>query len=217
MSKDYSSPLLPIRSPARSRALTNKVQDFTWHGHHEEPRRLDGGKLTPVESTRGIWQHLHRRSDFRPKRHELDGNEGDGGKRAGARAEPTERPGAQARVGRRCTGFERRVITAILNIHDATCEVVAANGEEAVAKFETSAPGTFDDLRGREMPMMNGRDAACHPRDGSSRRRHHPHHRHDGQRLRRGRAPGPRLRHERPCRQPTDVHALERVVAELSR
>lgn len=52
------------------------------------------------------------------------------------------------------------VITAILNIHDATCEV-AANGEEAVAKFETSAPGTFDMIfMDVQMPVMNGHDAA---------------------------------------------------------
>ena len=52
------------------------------------------------------------------------------------------------------------VITAILNIHDATCEV-AANGEEAVAKFGMSAPGTFDMIfMDVQMPVMNGHDAA---------------------------------------------------------
>ena len=57
------------------------------------------------------------------------------------------------------------VITAILNIHDATCEV-AANGEEAVAKFGMSAPGTFDMIfMDVQMPVMNGLDATRAIRD----------------------------------------------------
>ncbi|MDE8685647.1 response regulator, partial [Adlercreutzia rubneri] len=57
------------------------------------------------------------------------------------------------------TSAFRALSSAILNIHDATCEV-AANGKEAVAKFGMSAPGTFDMIfMDVQMPVMNGHDA----------------------------------------------------------
>ncbi len=51
------------------------------------------------------------------------------------------------------------IISAILNINDATC-AVAADGEEAVAKFSAAPAGTFDAIfMDVQMPVMNGHAA----------------------------------------------------------
>jgi len=52
------------------------------------------------------------------------------------------------------------ILTELLEMEDASCEI-AANGQIAVERFQSSAPGDFDAiLMDVQMPVMNGHEAA---------------------------------------------------------
>ena len=160
MSKDYLATIFDSFTREES-SLTNKVQG-TGLGMAITKNLVDlmGGTIS-VESELGTGSTFIVDLDFPPAGDESDGTEGDGGKRAG----DASGTGGNALAHKHVlvaedNALNAEVITAILNIHDATCEV-AANGEEAVAKFGMSAPGTFDMIfMDVQMPVMNGHDAA---------------------------------------------------------
>ena len=160
MSKDYLATIFDSFTREES-SLTNKVQG-TGLGMAITKNLVDlmGGTIS-VESELGTGSTFIVDLDFPPAGDESDGTEGDGGKRAGNASGTDGNALAHKHVlVAEDNALNAEVITAILNIHDATCEV-AANGEEAVAKFETSAPGTFDMIfMDVQMPVMNGHDAA---------------------------------------------------------
>ena len=160
MSKDYLATIFDSFTREES-SLTNKVQG-TGLGMAITKNLVDlmGGTIS-VESELGTGSTFIVDLDFPPAGDESDGSEGGDGKRAG----DASGTGGNALAHKHVlvaedNALNAEVITAILNIHDATCEV-AANGEEAVAKFGMSAPGTFDMIfMDVQMPVMNGHDAA---------------------------------------------------------
>lgn len=160
MSKDYLATIFDSFTREES-SLTNKVQG-TGLGMAITKNLVDlmGGTIS-VESELGTGSTFIVDLDFPPAGDESDGSEGGDGKRAG----DASGTGGNALAHKHVlvaedNALNAEVITAILNIHDATCEV-AANGEEAVAKFGMSAPGTFDMIFvDVQMPVMNGHDAA---------------------------------------------------------
>ena len=160
MSKDYLATIFDSFTREES-SLTNKVQG-TGLGMAITKNLVDlmGGTIS-VESELGTGSTFIVDLDFPPAGDESDGSEGGDGKRAG----DASGTGGNALAHKHVlvaedNALNAEVITAILNIHDATCEV-AANGEEAVAKFRESAPGTFDMIfMDVQMPVMNGHDAA---------------------------------------------------------
>lgn len=160
MSKDYLATIFDSFTREES-SLTNKVQG-TGLGMAITKNLVDlmGGTIS-VESELGTGSTFIVDLDFPPAGDESDGTEGDGGKRAGDASGADGNALAHKHVlVAEDNALNAEVITAILNIHDATCEV-AANGEEAVAKFGMSAPGTFDMIfMDVQMPVMNGHDAA---------------------------------------------------------
>ena len=160
MSKDYLATIFDSFTREES-SLTNKVQG-TGLGMAITKNLVDlmGGTIS-VESELGTGSTFIVDLDFPPAGDESDGTEGDGGKRAGDASGTGENALAHKHVlVAEDNALNAEVITAILNIHDATCEV-AANGKEAVAKFGMSAPGTFDMIfMDVQMPVMNGHDAA---------------------------------------------------------
>ena len=160
MSKDYLATIFDSFTREES-SLTNKVQG-TGLGMAITKNLVDlmGGTIS-VESEPGTGSTFIVDLDFPPADDETDGSEGDGGKRAGNASGTDGNALAHKHVlVAEDNALNAEVITAILNIHDATCEV-AANGEEAVAKFGMSAPGTFDMIfMDVQMPVMNGHDAA---------------------------------------------------------
>ena len=160
MSKDYLATIFDSFTREES-SLTNKVQG-TGLGMAITKNLVDlmGGTIS-VESEPGTGSTFIVDLDFPPAGDETDGSEGDGGKRAGDASGTDGNALAHKHVlVAEDNALNAEVITAILNIHDATCEV-AANGEEAVAKFGMSAPGTFDMIfMDVQMPVMNGHDAA---------------------------------------------------------
>ena len=217
MSKDYLATIFDSFTREES-SLTNKVQG-TGLGMAITKNLIDlmGGTIS-VESELGTGSTFIVDLDFPPAGDESDGTEGDGGKRAGN----AQRDHGNALAHKHVlvaedNALNAEVITAILNIHDATCEV-AANGEEAVAKFGMSAPGTFDMIfMDVQMPVMNGHDAARAIRAMD---------RHDAGTIpiiaMTANAFAEDERQALACgmnahvAKPIDVHALERVVAELS-
>ena len=160
MSKDYLATIFDSFTREES-SLTNKVQG-TGLGMAITKNLVDlmGGTIS-VESELGTGSTFIVDLDFPPAGDESDGTEGDGGKRAGDASGTGENALAHKHVlVAEDNALNAEVITAILNIHDATCEV-AANGKEAVAKFGMSAPGTFDMIfMDVQMPVMNGHDTA---------------------------------------------------------
>ena len=160
MSKDYLATIFDSFTREES-SLTNKVQG-TGLGMAITKNLVDlmGGTIS-VESELGTGSTFIVDLDFPPAGDESDGSEGGDGKRAG----DASGTGGNALAHKHVlvaedNALNAEVITAILNIHDATCEV-AANGEEAVAKFGMSAPGTFDMIfMDVQMPVMNGHDTA---------------------------------------------------------
>ena len=160
MSKDYLATIFNSFTREES-SLTNKVQG-TGLGMAITKNLVDlmGGTIS-VESELGTGSTFIVDLDFPPAGDESDGSEGGDGKRAGDASGTDGNALAHKHVlVAEDNALNAEVITAILNIHDATCEV-AANGEEAVAKFGMSAPGTFDMIfMDVQMPVMNGHDAA---------------------------------------------------------
>ena len=160
MSKDYLATIFDSFTREES-SLTNKVQG-TGLGMAITKNLVDlmGGTIS-VESELGTGSTFIVDLDFPPAGDESDGTEGDGGKRAGNASGTDGNALAHKHVlVAEDNALNAEVITAILNIHDATCEV-AVNGEEAVAKFGMSAPDTFDMIfMDVQMPVMNGHDAA---------------------------------------------------------
>ena len=217
MSKDYLATIFDSFTREES-SLTNKVQG-TGLGMAITKNLIDlmGGTIS-VESELGTGSTFIVDLDFPPAGDESDGTEGDGGKRAGNASGTDGNALAHKHVlVAEDNALNAEVITAILNIHDATCEV-AANGEEAVAKFGMSAPGTFDMIfMDVQMPVMNGHDAARAIRAMD---------RHDAGTIpiiaMTANAFAEDERQALACgmnahvAKPIDVHALERVVAELS-
>ena len=160
MSKDYLATIFDSFTREES-SLTNKVQG-TGLGMAITKNLVDlmGGTIS-VESELGTGSTFIVDLDFPPAGDESDGSEGGDGKRAGDASGTDGNALAHKHVlVAEDNALNAEVITAILNIHDATCEV-AANGEEAVAKFGMSAPDTFDMIfMDVQMPVMNGHDAA---------------------------------------------------------
>ena len=217
MSKDYLATIFDSFTREES-SPTNKVQG-TGLGMAITKNLVDlmGGTIS-VESELGTGSTFIVDLDFPPAGDESDGSEGGDGKRAG----DASGTGGNALAHKHVlvaedNALNAEVITAILNIHDATCEV-AANGEEAVAKFGMSAPGTFDMIfMDVQMPVMNGHDAARAIRTMD---------RPDAGTIpiiaMTANAFAEDERQALACgmnahvAKPIDVHALERVVAELS-
>ena len=157
------------------------------HGHHEEPRRSYGRHHLRGKRA-GNGQHLHRRSGLPAGRRRVGRHRGRRRKASRRRErDRRERPGAQARP----RGGGQRPERGGHHRHpEHPRRHLRGGGQRQGGRGEVrdERPGHLrHDLHGR----ANARDERPrrrpgHPRDGSPRRRHHPHHRHDGQRLRRG-------------------------------
>ena len=172
------------------------------HGHHEEPRRSYGRHHLRGKRA-GDGQHLHRRSGLPAGRRRVGRHRGRRRKASRQRErDRRERPGAQARP----RGGGQRPERGGHHRHPEHPRRHLRGGRQrrgGRGEIRDERPGHLrHDLHGRaDARHERPRRRPGHPRDGSPRRRHHPHHRHDGQRLRRGRAPGAGGRHERARRQ----------------